>query len=104
MALPIRLNSDDIFASWWNDIRDELLSNYSNKYTEDLVFTGSQNSKIVDVTGKVADPTTTIMSLLDASNGYAQISCTIRSVGVNSISVFTHANLPAGTYRLVVIG
>lgn len=106
MALPTRSNGIAIIAQWFNDIKAELESYYPNKYVEDLVFNGSQNSKIVDVTDKVSDAQTCITSLLeyDAGIGWFAVDCQIRSLDADTIVVFTHINLPAGTYRLIVLG
>lgn len=59
-TIPIRANSDDIFASWWNDIRTALINTFGSGGVLETQFTIADNqSAYTNVTGLLLDQAVT---------------------------------------------
>jgi len=69
------------------------------------VFDGTQLTKDIDVTGLTADARNSIIQLLDTSaNNFERIYCTVKATSSTNVRIETGIPLPAGTYKLVIIG
>lgn len=69
------------------------------------VFDGSQLTKDIDVSGLVADARNSIIQLLDTSaNNFERIYCAVKATSATNVRIETGIPLPAGTYKLVIIG
>jgi hypothetical protein len=71
----------------------------SNRYEEDTVWTGSQSSKVVTVSG--IDARKAIWQLTDNSNDYETMYPSIRATSATSVTITFGSNIPAGSYRLI---
>jgi hypothetical protein len=71
----------------------------SNRYEEDTVWTGSQSSKVVTVSG--IDARKAIWQLTDNSNDYETMYPSIRATSATSVTITFASNIPAGSYRLI---
>lgn len=71
----------------------------SNRYEEDTVWTGSQASKVVTVSG--IDARKAIWQLSDNSNDYETMYPSIRATSATSVTITFGSNIPAGSYRLI---
>lgn len=75
----------------------------ASRYVSDLTFNGSDTSKDVDVSSTITDARNCIIQLLDNSNNYERIFCTLKATSASNVRIETSPALPAGSYRLIVL-
>lgn len=71
------------------------------KSQTDTSWDGSTTTKNVTVS---SDARGYLWQLLDNTNGYERIFCTIKATTSTNVQIVTSPALPAGTYRLVGVG
>lgn len=75
----------------------------ASKYSQDHAFDGIVTVKNIDVSSTITDARTAIIQLLDNSNDFERINCTIKATSASNVRIETNVPLDAASYRLVVI-
>ncbi len=73
------------------------------KHLEDLVYDGLTSVKNVDVSANIQDARNCIIQFLDNSNNFDRIYCQIEATSATNVRITTGYNLPAASYRLIVM-
>lgn len=95
----------DKVSAHLNGINSKLGTLSGSKFTADLTFDGTQTTQDVNVSGTISDARLAIVQLLDNANSFDRIYCSLLATSISNVRIDTGTNkLPAGTYRLIVIG
>lgn len=74
-----------------------------NRFISDLAFDGVVTVVNTTVSASIVDARNAIIQLLDNTNDFERIFCSITATSASNVRVTTNLPLPAGSYRLVVL-
>lgn len=89
-------------SAFLKGIDDKLGTLGGAKFVGNVTFDGIVSFMDVDVSASISDARLCLAQLLDSSDNYDRIYCNIQATSATNIRI--NNKLPAGTYRLVVIG
>lgn len=72
------------------------------RHIEDLAFNGTDLIKNVDVSANIQDARNCQIQLLDNTNDFERIYCSLKATSASNVRITTNIPLDAGSYRLLV--
>lgn len=75
----------------------------SSKFVSDTVWNGSDTTKDVDVSSSITDARNCVIQLMDNTNDYELVICSIKATSASNVRITAVPALTAGSYRLIVL-